>query len=91
MLGEEEPKRDPRPWVRGGEAEPLVLDQEISWANGRKRLAATAEQWHEANVDVRRSKRRRLTWLKDREPQLRRTEPIKGCFWAFRDLSRTSI
>ena len=66
VLGEE-PKKDPRPWVRGGEAELLVLDREVSRANGRKRSAETAEQWHEANVDVRRSKRRRLTWLKDRE------------------------
>ena len=67
VLGEE-PKRDPRPWVRGGEAELLVLDREVSKANGRKRSAVTAEQWHDANVDVRRdSKRRRLAWLKDRE------------------------
>ena len=42
------------------------MDREVSRANGRKRSAETAEQWHEANVDVRRSKRRRLTWLKDR-------------------------
>ena len=32
-----EPKRDPRPWVRGGEAELLVLDREVPTANGRKR------------------------------------------------------
>ena len=29
VLGEE-PKRDPRPWVRGGEAELLFLDQAVS-------------------------------------------------------------
>ena len=64
VLGEE-PKKDPRPWVRGGEAELLVLDRSLG--PSRKRSAETAEQWHDANVDVRRSKRRRLRWLKDRE------------------------
>ena len=63
----EDPKKNPRPWVRGGEAELSVLDREVSRANGRKLSAVTAEQWHDANVDVRRSKRRRLSWLKDRE------------------------
>ena len=51
VLGEE-PKNYPGPWVRGGEAELLVLDREVSRATGRKRSAETAEQWHDANVDV---------------------------------------
>ena len=78
MLGEE-PKRDPRPWARGGEAELLVLDQAVSRAHGRKRSAETAEQWHEANVDVRQAKRSRLT----KKHKMHRTELIKEMLLGF--------
>ena len=66
ILGEE-PKKDPRPWVRGCEKELVIFDQAVSQASGRKRAAESWDDWREANREVRRSKRRRTAWLRDKE------------------------
>ena len=58
VLGEE-PKSDPRPWVRGCEPELRVFDQAVSLASSRKRSATSWEVWREANYEVRRCKRRK--------------------------------
>ena len=64
VLGEE-PKLDPRPWVRG--CEPAL--RAVSLASSRKRAAASWEEWREAHYEVRRCKRRRGAWLRDKEVQ----------------------
>ena len=52
VLGEE-PKLDPRPWVRGCEP---VFDKAVSLASSRKRAAASLAEWREAHYEVRRCK-----------------------------------
>ena len=66
VLGEE-PKKDPRPWVRGCEKELVTFDQAVTQASCRKRAAESWDDWWEANREVRRSKRRRMAWLRDKE------------------------
>ena len=68
VLGEE-PRSDLRPWVRGCESELRVFDQAVSLASSRKRSATSWEGWREASHDVRRCKRRRGAWLRDKEVQ----------------------
>ena len=66
VLGEE-PKKDPRPWVRGCEKELVTFDRAVTQASCRKRVAESWDDWWEANREVRRSKRRRTAWLRDKE------------------------
>ena len=66
ILGEE-PKKDPRPWVRGCEEELVTFDQAVTQASCRKRAAESWDDWWEANREVRRCKRRRTAWLRDKE------------------------
>ena len=66
ILGEE-PKKDPRPWVRGCENELVTFDQAVTQASCRKRAAESWDEWREANRKVRRCKRRRTAWLRDKE------------------------
>ena len=66
VLGEE-PKRDPRPWVRGCEATLLDFDQQVSRAASRKRAADNEGTWREAEYEMRRCKRRRAAWLRAQE------------------------
>ena len=68
VLGEE-PKSDPRPCVRGCEPALRVFDKAVSLASSRKRAATSWEEWREANYEVRRCKRRRGAWLRDKEVQ----------------------
>ena len=58
VLGEE-PCRDPRPWVRG-------FDQAVSQASSRKRKADSEAAFRAASYDVRRCKRRRSAWLREK-------------------------
>ena len=66
VLGEE-PKKDPRPWVRVCEKELVTFDQAVTQASRRKRAAESWDDWWEANREVRSSKRRRTAWLRDKE------------------------
>ena len=66
VLGEE-PKKDPRPWVRGCEKELVTFDQAVTQASRRKRAAESWDDWWDANREVRSSKRRRTAWLRDKE------------------------
>ena len=59
VLGEE-PKSDPRPWVRGCEPALREFDKAVSLASSRKRAATSWDEWREANYEVRRCKRRRV-------------------------------
>ena len=68
VLGEE-PKPDPRPWVRGCEPELRVFVQAVLQASSRKRSAGSWSEWREADYDVRRCKRRRGAWLREKEVQ----------------------
>ena len=68
VLGEE-PKSDPRPWVRGCEPALREFDKAVSQASSRKRAATSWDDWREANYEVRRCKRRRGAWLRDKEVQ----------------------
>ena len=68
VLGEE-PKSDPRPWVKGCEPALRVFDKAVSLASSRKRAATSWDEWREANYEVRRCKRRRGAWLRDKEVQ----------------------
>ena len=45
------------------------FDKAVSLASRRKRAAASWEEWREANYEVRRCKRRRGAWLRDKEVQ----------------------
>ena len=66
VLGEE-PRPDPRPWVRGCEPELSSFDQEVSRASLRKRKAEDWDEWKASVADVRRCKRRRSAWLRSKE------------------------
>ena len=66
VLGEE-PRRDPRPWVRGCEADLRAFDASVTEASSRKRKAESWEMWREADYAVRRCKRRRSAWLREKE------------------------
>ena len=66
ILGEE-PRRNPRPWVRGCEPELSSFDQEVSRASLRKRKAEDWDEWKAFVADVRRCKRRRFAWLRSKE------------------------
>ena len=61
----EEPKKDPRPWVRGCENELVALDQKVAQASCRKRAAESWDEWR--NREVRLCKRRRIAWLRGKE------------------------
>ena len=66
VLGEE-PKRDPRPWVRGCEAALLDFDQQVSRAASRKRAVEDGGEWRDSEYEMRRCKRRRAAWLRSQE------------------------
>ena len=66
ILGEE-PRRDPRPWVRGCEGELRELDRAVSAAFSRKRNADDIAVFQAASYEARRCKRRRLAWLREKE------------------------
>ena len=63
----EEPRTDPRPWVRGCENELVTFDQAVTQASCRKRAAESWDEWWAATREVRRCKRRRTAWLRDKE------------------------
>ena len=66
VLGEE-PRLDPRPWVRGCDPELSSFDQEVSRASLRKRKAKDWDEWQASVADVRRCKRHRSAWLRSKE------------------------
>ena len=68
VLGEE-PRKDPRPWVRGYEADLRAMDASVTEASSRKRKAESWEVWREADYAVRRCKRRRSAWLREKEAE----------------------
>ena len=66
VLGDE-PCRDSRPWVRGLEGDLQGFDRAVSQASSRKRKAESADEFRAASYAVRRCKRRRSAWLRERE------------------------
>ena len=66
VLGDE-PCRDPRPWVRGCEGELQGFDQAVSQASSRKRKAESEAEFRAVSYAVRRCKRRRSAWLREKE------------------------
>ena len=66
VLGDE-PCRDPRPWIRGLEGELQGFDRAVSQASSRKRKAESEEEFRAASYAVRRCKRRRSAWLREKE------------------------
>ena len=66
ILGDE-PKKDPRPWVRGCEHELGTFDRAVAQASSRERAAESWDEWWVSNREVQRCKRRRTAWLRDKE------------------------
>ena len=60
-------KKDPRPWVRGYEVELRVFDRAVSEASSPKRAAESWDDWRVASYEIRRCKRRRSEWLRNKE------------------------
>ena len=55
--------------MRGCEPALREFDTAVSLASSRKRAATSWDEWREANYEVRRCKRRRGAWLRDKEVQ----------------------